>query len=146
MIPEFEKSGNLPPGVHNATIDDIKERFGINPHRQSLIVGLDRVLLHLKEVGCLLVYLDGSFVTSKEYPNDYDLCWSIIGISEEQSKKIDPILIDIKNHKKEMKEKYLGDIFPAEVPEGNTGKLFRNFFQIDKNTGEDKGIIAINLN
>jgi hypothetical protein len=44
-----------------------------------------------------------------------------------------------------MKEKYRGDIFPAELPEGGSGKLFVDFFQSDKNTGERKGIVAIEL-
>ena len=100
----------------------------------------------MKEVGCLLVYLDGSFITNKEYPNDYDLAWSTIGLDDDNISKIDPILLDINKYRKEMKKKYMGDIFPAEIPEGSSGKLFRDFFQIDKNTGEDKGIIAINLN
>jgi len=146
MIPEFDNNGNLPPGIYNATIEEVKERFGINPHRKHLLTGLDKLLEHLQEKGCFLVYLDGSFITNKEYPNDYDLAWSITGLLDENILKIDPILLDVNRFRKEMKEKYLGDIFPAEIPEGNSGKLFKDFFQIDKNTGEDKGIIAIGLN
>lgn len=146
MIPKFENNGNLPPGIHNASIVEVKQRFGINPHRKNLLTGLDKLLKHLEDIGCFLVYLDGSFITNKEYPSDYDLAWSTEGLSNDNISKIDPILLDIKQFKTEVKEKYLGDIFPAEIPEGNTGKRFRDFFQIDKNTGEDKGIIAISLN
>lgn len=146
MIPEFENNGNLPPGIHSASIQEVKERFGTNPHRKNLLTGLDKLLKHLENIGCYLVYLDGSFITNKEYPSDYDLAWSTMGLSNDNISKIDPILLNIKQFRREMKEKYLGDIFPAEIPEGSTGKLFRDFFQTDKNTGEDKGIIAISLN
>lgn len=146
MIPNFEINGNLPPGIHNATLEEVKERFSTNPHRKNLLIGLDKLIDHLKDVGCFLVYLDGSFITNKEYPNDYDLAWSIVGITDDNVLKIDSILLDVNKYRKEMKEKYMGDIFPAEIPEGKTGKTFRDFFQVDKNTGEQKGIIAINLN
>lgn len=145
MIPNFETNGNLPPGIYNATIEEVIERFGINPHRVNLIDGLIKLITHLEEIGCYMVYLDGSFITSKEYPSDYDLCWSIIGLQDEQVSRIDPILLDVNKYRKEMKDKYLGDIFPAEIPEGSTGKHFRDFFQTDKNTGEEKGIVVIQL-
>jgi len=44
-----------------------------------------------------------------------------------------------------MKAKYRGDLFPAEVPEGTSGKVFLEFFQTDKRTGESKGIVSIRL-
>ena len=28
MIPPFDERGNLPPGIHQATLDDIEARFG----------------------------------------------------------------------------------------------------------------------
>jgi len=31
-----------------------------------------------------------------------------------------------------MKDQYKGDLFPAETPEGASGKRFLDFFQIDK--------------
>jgi hypothetical protein len=44
-----------------------------------------------------------------------------------------------------MKAKYLGDLFPAEVEEGGSGRLFIDFFQIDKDTGVPKGVVLIDL-
>jgi hypothetical protein len=44
-----------------------------------------------------------------------------------------------------MKAKYSGDLFPAEVPEGVSGKAFLDFFQTDKRTGEPKGIVLLDL-
>jgi hypothetical protein len=44
-----------------------------------------------------------------------------------------------------MKDKYKGDLFPAEIPEGTSGKRFLDFFQIDKKTEEPKGIISMEI-
>ena len=44
-----------------------------------------------------------------------------------------------------MKKKYRGDLFPAEIPEGLSGKIFLDFFQTDRETGKTKGIIALHI-
>jgi hypothetical protein len=44
-----------------------------------------------------------------------------------------------------MKQKYKGDLFPAEIPEGTSGKLFIDFLQTDKIAGEPKAIIALRI-
>ena len=36
-------------------------------------------------------------------------------------------------------------MFPAQLPNGTSGKTFLEFFQTDKRTGEPKGIIALDL-
>jgi hypothetical protein len=108
-----------------------------------LLQGLFAALKQLSRAGCTLVYIDGSFVTAKEIPGDYDLCWSIERVSPE---KLDPSLLDFSPEGRVvMKGKYLGDLFPAEIPEGASGKAFLDFFQIDKETGDPKGIVALDI-
>ncbi len=90
-----------------------------------------------------MVYIDGSFITTKKVPGDYDLCWSLVDVKENQ---LDKVLLDFSTEgRAKMEQKYRGDIFPAELPEGGSGKLFVDFFQTDKHTGEGKGILAINI-
>jgi hypothetical protein len=43
------------------------------------------------------------------------------------------------------KRRFLGEFFPAQLPEGATGRAFVEFFQVNKLTGEPKGILAIRL-
>jgi hypothetical protein len=43
------------------------------------------------------------------------------------------------------KQRFLGEFFPAELPEGATGRAFVDFFQVNKMSGETKGILAIRL-
>ncbi|MBL4898843.1 MAG: hypothetical protein JKX76_04235 [Colwellia sp.] len=143
MIPEFDKDGNLPAGIHDATLKELIDRFGYNPKRAWLIDGLNLLIENLRKAGCNLIYIDGSFVTNKEIPGDYDLCWSMQAV---EPSRIDPLLLEFSPETRNKVEvKYRGDIFPAEIPEGASGKLFVDFFQTDKNTGKDKGIIAINI-
>lgn len=143
MIPEFNKHGNLPQGIHYATLEEVISSFGYNPKRAWLIDGLKFLITNLKKANCKLIYVDGSFVTSKEVPGDYDLCWSVVDVVE---KDLDPVLLDFSRlGRDKMTQKYRGDIFPAELPEGSSGKVFVDFFQADKNTGNSKGIVAIDI-
>jgi hypothetical protein len=105
--------------------------------------GLEAALNSLAGAGCRAVYIDGSFVTKKLIPNDYDLCWSIADVEPE---RLDPVLLDFSlSGRLAMKAKYRGDLFPAEIPEGASGKAFLDFFQTDKITGKPKGIVLVEL-
>jgi len=143
MIPKFLLNDNLPSGIHESTWKVFCKRFGYTEHRKSLIDGLAAALKDLSAAGCKLVYINGSFVTAKRIPGDYDLCWSIDGVIPE---KLNPILLDFSPRGRAlMKQKYKGDLFPAEIPEGISGKKFLDFFQTDKITGEAKGIISLDI-
>jgi hypothetical protein len=93
MIPNFTSSGKLPPGIHKATWFEFQERYGYNPKRVWLLEGLKMLLVELSKVGCKSVYVDGSFVTDKEVPGDYDLCWKMDGVLVED---LDPVLLRIR--------------------------------------------------
>jgi hypothetical protein len=55
------------------------------------------------------------------------------------------ILLNFDSGLAAQKIKYLGKLFPAQTLKGITGKTFLEFFQVDKNTGKQKGIVAIDL-
>ena len=55
----------LPPGIHDATLEEIEERFAINEKRRKLFEGLRKSLAALRLAGCTVVFLDGSFITDK---------------------------------------------------------------------------------
>lgn len=74
--------------------------------------GLRAALEHLKVAGCWTVYLDGSFVTSKEIPNDCDVCWDETGVDPEA---LDPVLLTFDPGKMTQKAKYMGELFPASI-------------------------------
>ena len=142
MIPEFTAHGLLPSGVHLATLEEVRERFGGNERREQLLTGLTEALRLLRAAGCRRVYINGSFVTPKELPNDIDACWDITGVDADA---LDPVFFEFDNGRAAQKARFGAEFFPAQVPEGITGKAFLDFFQVDKQTGEPKGIIEIEL-
>lgn len=80
MIPEFDERGNLPPGIHRATWNEIVARYATSTHRRNLLDGLLDALRSLKTAGYSTAYLDGSFVTAKACPDDFDACWESAGV------------------------------------------------------------------
>ena len=142
MIPAFDSSGNLPPGVYWSVWEEVSSKFGGNPWRRFLLSGLREALSNLKLAGCKTVYLDGSFVSSKYMPNDFDACWDENGVNPTV---LDPILLTFDSGRATQKAKYMGELFPVSVTANFQGLSFYEFFQTDKLTGNKKGIIALDL-
>lgn len=106
------------------------------------MLGLRAALVNLREAGCRTVWLDGSFVTAKDVPGDYDACWDESGVD---AAAIDPVLLTFDPGRKTQKAKYMGELFPASISASADGLSFLEFFQTDRETGKRKGIIAIDL-
>jgi hypothetical protein len=142
MIPEFEPGGNLPPGVHETTWAVFVARFGTNERRRRLLSGLKRALDSLKQAGCTRAFIDGSFVTSKDQPGDYDACWDPVGVI---AARLNPVLLNFDNQRLLQKIVFYGELFPSSAGANATGQRFIEFFQTDKNTGDPKGIVALKV-
>ena len=73
MIPDFDENGNLPPGVHPATLEEIAARFGWQSDiRHAEMESLTWLVPLAKRAGAKRLIINGSFVTSVEEPNDVD--------------------------------------------------------------------------
>ena len=142
MIPDFEKDGLLPPGVHWATWQEFSDRFGMNEQRRNLLSGLWEAVISLKTAGCQTVYIDGSFVTTKETPVDFDGCWDPADVDPHL---LNPVLLRFDRGRATQKAKYGGELFISTMRNGNPGPLMLEFFQSDKTSGKQKGIVAIDL-
>lgn len=140
MIPDF-RGRNLPPGVHAASWHEVSQRFGWNQRRQSLLEGLRDALAELSRAGCTRAWLDGSFVTAKEQPRDFDLVWDPTGVD---LNTLDPVLLDLDPPRESQQTKYRGDLLP-NVVESASGMPFLEFFQQDPATGQMRGIVEIEL-
>ena len=142
MIPQFDADGLLPPGVHWAVWDEVTARFGNTPWRRQLLEGLGMAINSLRRAGCHTVYIDGSFVTSKEMPNDFDACWEEEGVAPEL---LDPELLHFDAGRAAQKARYQGELFPASIGATADGMSFLEFFQTDRETGRTKGIVAVDV-
>ncbi len=140
MIPEFNNKGNLPVGVHQAGWSEFREKFGYNYDRRKLLQGMLSALKNLKKAGCSTAFIDGSFVTSKQKPNDYDGCWVETGVDLDV---LDPVLKDFGPKRIAQKVKFSGELFPT-VMHNKPGQIMLDFFQVDRDANP-KGIIEINL-
>jgi hypothetical protein len=73
MIPPFDSEGFLPSGVHAATVDEIRDRFGGPSEIRR--AQMDSVLWMIdlaRRAGVQRIVLNGSFVTDIMEPNDVD--------------------------------------------------------------------------
>lgn len=139
-LPQFRQDGTLPVGEHLTTWAEIASRFGGNNHRTALLVGLRSVLAELERVGCTSAWIDGSFVTSKPEPNDFDMCWDARGVDDAG---LDPVFFNFANKRAAQKARYCGEMFPADAPADTQGTTYRQFFQ--QRYGVAKGIVRIDL-
>jgi hypothetical protein len=74
-LPGFNNDGDLPPGVHRASLSDVLERFGQGSIRRRAVADRLQRIYHLAAstgmVARFVVF--GSFVTAKADPNDVDI-------------------------------------------------------------------------
>ena len=111
-IPPLQTNGELPPGEHFASLDDIEAKFGCtNDRRKLLMRGLREAALNFYEAGVRTLWIDGSFVTDKEEPNDIDGCW-------EYTSSVNLEILDqvfLQHSRNAMKTKYGLDFFIANI-------------------------------
>jgi len=120
---------------------EIESRFANNEVRKKLFDGFTRGVQALQDAGCKVVFLDGSYVTDKENPDDFDACWGPTGVDPG---KLDPVLLDFSPGRQLQRQKYGGEFFPSSAPADGV-RPFVEFFQIDKYTGKAKGLIRVRL-
>jgi hypothetical protein len=74
-FPDFNSAGDLPPGVHPASLDEVVARFGAGTaQRQTVTDVLRRIHELVRATGELRRFvIFGSYVSDKPEPNDVDL-------------------------------------------------------------------------
>lgn len=79
MIPELDENGNLPPGIHRATLEEIEQRFGTTTEiRRAQMQSLYWLVDLAGKAGIERLIVNGSFVTDVFEPNDVD-CVALAG-------------------------------------------------------------------
>jgi len=74
-LPAFDSRGDLPVGVHPATLAEVIARFGQGtPQRELITARLVHIYELARATGKLLRFvIFGSYVTEKSAPNDIDI-------------------------------------------------------------------------
>lgn len=141
MLPGFDsETGRLPEGQHIATWQEVVERFGWTPRRRRLLDGLAEAVELLSTAGCRRLWLNGSFVTAKDEPADFDACWATDGVDLDA---LDPVLLDLSGGRAAQKARFGGELFP-NVVESGSGLVFAEFFQNERDASR-KGIVVLVL-
>jgi hypothetical protein len=130
-MPPFTESGYLPPGIWIVSWADFWEQYGYNSRRVNLLSGLMFALKLLVRSNCQTIYIGGSFITSKERPNDIDGCFDGMGID---SSVLDPVFQDLDEQHARFGCELRMDFMSA----------FQGFLQKNRD-GEPIGIVEIDL-
>ena len=73
MIPPFDDTGCLPPGIHPATLSEVEARFGVQSELRRVQTESVRWMVDLAHrAGVERIVLNGSFVTDIMEPHDVD--------------------------------------------------------------------------
>ena len=75
--------------------------------------GLMAGLQNLRAAGCVRAFLDGSYMTAKPRPGDFDACWDPGGVDPTL---LDPVLLTFDNHRAAQKARSKGEFFPSTIP------------------------------
>ena len=141
-IPSLNENGELEEGEYEATLDEIEAVYGRSTDRRKLLMqGLRDAAENLEKSGVRRIWVNGSFITDKDEPNDIDGCWEYNDLMD--LNVVDPVFLSM-NSREDVKKKYGLDFFIAQQIEGGSGKPFPKFFQVNRE-GEPKGIIFVEL-
>jgi hypothetical protein len=138
-MPSFlDESGYLPAGEHGATWAEVLERFGWNQTRRAQLDGLADALRLLARSGCTKVWLNGSFVTAKDEPGDFDAVW---GSHRHRRRRPRPDLLRTVRRAAPTEAALRRRVVPNWI-NFSSDSVFAEFFQQDR-YGNTKGIIVI---
>lgn len=130
----------LPPGIHTTTFSEVEFRFSYNVRRRALYGGLLDAAVSLVRAGCHQILVDGSYVSAKPLPGDFDACWVPDGID---FNLLDPVFADFSDSRAKQKARFGGEFFPSTMIAADIGASFSEFFQVDRFTGQRKGILSL---
>lgn len=127
MIPAFNDDGNLPSGVHGATLVEIAERFGQGSELRRVEMESVRWLVDsARRAGVARLIINGSFISDRLEPNDVD-CVLLLGddypIDQSADKELEAgfPFIDLKRVRSDQFNLFVAEIFATDrdnVPKG----------------------------
>jgi hypothetical protein len=144
MLPDFDDAGNLPPGIHDASLAEVERRFATNDVRKAIFQDLENWIAHMAQAGCRCVYINGSFVTAKDQPADYDACWDATGVD---FTRLDACLSALNDEDLvASKARFGGDIrIDYASPDGSIARYIDIFQRDGRNGNRPKGIVRLQL-
>jgi hypothetical protein len=146
-IPAFNEHGLLPVGLHEATVEEVRARFGTfqsTERRPLLSAKLVELLREAKNCRAVLaVILDGSFITSEPNPNDIDLVFVLIN-GYDFSAELSPSQYNVLSQR-QVRRRYGFDIVVVEDGSESMHEAIAFFEQVRQRPGLKKGLVRIEI-
>jgi hypothetical protein len=141
-IPTFRPDGYLPPGVHVALEAAVMFRFGTaTKRRRRLTLRLRRWLELARSVAARRFFVDGSFVTAKEEPEDID---AVVLLPADFQEQIDRGVIAAVELEEMLLTRQPEELFAAE-DERDWADWLEFFGRTREADGRRKGVVEIHL-
>ena len=141
-LPALNEWGSLPPGIYDASLDELTERFGGSSHRQQLLLGLGQYLAELgRWTLAQAVLVDGSFVTDEPEPNDIDVVLVLLD-GYDVSQGVSPFEYNLRSRRR-VQQAYGLDLFVVR-PRSLEYVRFVDFFsQVRNQPQRTKGLVRV---
>jgi len=144
MIPPFTSDGNLPPGIHQATLFELSNRlcvFASSDRRLRICKHIESLVQDARESHIVeRIIFGGSFVTDKAEPNDFDCI--VVLKPEVQYEDLLPAQLWVADTR-QASRRYGGDIFVAKADQ-TTLRIYVTFLATNR-LGKDVGLIEVKL-
>ena len=146
-IPPLDPDGFLPVGVHECTLDEIKEDFGSfqgSDRRPRLWEKLQQFLREAKASGLVeAVLLNGSFVTDEPAPNDIDII-VVVSAAHDFGADLPPHQYNVLAQQR-VRRRFGFDIVVAKMGTDNLAEAVAFFSQVRQRPGLKKGLLRVAL-
>jgi hypothetical protein len=144
VIPDLNQTGLLPPGIHQASVEELKARFAVfdrSDARFRLFKRLEAFIEQARRSGIVKrLLVVGSFVTAKAEPNDFDCL--LVFSSSIVGQELAPVQYNLLSRRM-ARRLYGGDVTPAL--EGSAALAeYLEFFQTSRE-GNRMGIVEVPL-
>jgi len=146
-IPAFNEYGLLPQGVHDCTLEEAQNRFGLfsgTDHRARLFARLRAFVDEARASGLVLsLLLDGSYVTANPDPNDIDLV-VVVAAEHDLSADLSPAQYNVVS-KRRVQKRFGFDMVAVREGTSEYADAVAFFQQVRRQPARKKGLLRIVL-
>ena len=141
-LPQLNEHGHLPAGIHDASLDELTERFGQSQRRREILKDFHRYLAELQQWQVAqAILVDGSFVTDIAEPNDLDLVL-VLRDDYDLTQSVSPFEYNLRSRRRVQRTFGL-DLFVVRPSSVDYDRFVSFFSQVRNHPGQIKGVVRV---